>query len=177
MNNNENYEKLHNYFAEYVTINKEGLPPLFELYPQLVSSEDLSVEKRNRLHGVMLGALSKEFRYPEAEEVVASIEGDEIPWQTGYALGQFYINTRRYDIAAYFIENAIKNSTDEYAISELEKLAEDNRGRSEGTKKEYLPQKAEAREKYEAAMKAIGMDVTIPTCTPRPIKEEDYPNF
>lgn len=177
MNNNETYAKLQSYFEEYVEINKEGLPPLFELYPQLVGSDELSVEKKNRLHGVMLGALSKEFRYTEAEEVIASIEGDDLPWQTGYALGRFYINTRRYDIAAECIERAIRNTTDTYALSQLEDLKKDNTARNEGAKKEYLPQKAEAREKYEAAMKAIGMDVTIPTCTPKPIKEEDYPNF
>lgn len=177
MNNNEKYEKLKSYFEEYVEINKEGLPPLYELYPQLVISDELSVEKRNRLHGVMLGVLSKEFRYPEAEEVVASIEDDNLPWQTGYALGKFYINTRRYDIAEYFIKKTIEKTTDAYAIGQLEELLKENSARCEGTKKEYLPQKAEAREKYETAMKAIGMDVTIPACTPKPMKEEEYPSF
>ena len=95
-------------------IPKASRPWLYEIYTSLFSENSnnpnaLSEEEKNRVDGILLGALFMDYRYTEADEIAGRLlEKNELPWQVYYNLVDFFSKTRRYDEASESIEIAEK---------------------------------------------------------------------
>jgi DNA polymerase-3 subunit alpha (Gram-positive type) len=171
---------------------------LYEIYDVFKENEGLSVDEKNSVRGLMLGALYMDYRYEEADALAGKLlEQLSLPKQAFYSLADFFSRTRRYDEASEAIETARGlYADDSSAILELNKLAERNenyRDAETNGKKEYMPNPKEnkdiVRKAYVDFLASIGIDAELPPPTmggyidkdgrrskyPIPIPKDKYP--
>ena len=95
--------------GSYVNIPKASRPWFYETYEEIKDSDNLTEEEKNRLHGIALGAMFMDYDYFNADRIATELcEKDDIPWQAGCNLAEFYTTTRRYDIAEEVIADAVQ---------------------------------------------------------------------
>jgi DNA polymerase-3 subunit alpha (Gram-positive type) len=178
-------------------IPKASRPWLYEIYTSLFSENSnnpnaLSEEEKNRVDGILLGALFMDYRYTEADEIAGRLlEKNQLPWQVYYNLVDFFSKTRRYDEASESIEIAEKiYGSKSYIISNFSKLKEQNdkyRNAETDGKKEYMPNPKENRDEvkqiYIDFLASIGIEIEMSVSDksgsksryPVPIPKDQYP--
>ncbi len=78
------------------------------MYAHAQSSDELTRQEKNRLHGMALGAYYMDYMYPEAEEIANLLcKEEDLPWQVYVNLAKYYTTTRRYDTSDRLIEKAL----------------------------------------------------------------------
>ncbi len=178
------YQKIHSMVGEQSSVSKAYKAAFIEEYNKCVDKEGLTREENNRLKGLMLSTLYYDYRYFEANELAEQIADiEELPWQAISALADFFIKTRRYDVAESILTRAKENANGEKSeIDRYLKLEEDcqkYREKAEAGKKEYIPNPHEDKEKavnsYIEFMASLGIDVQKPVKVPKPIATDAYP--
>ena len=179
------YKRLLCVAAGSANVPKASRPWLYEIYETFKQTEGLSLEEKNRVRGLVLGALYMDYRYEEADMLAGKLlEQPMLPKQAFYNLADFLLKTRRYDEASDAIEAARRlYADDSSAISELNKLSSQNekyRDAETNGKKEYMPNPKEDKEAAQKAyvdfLASIGIDAEMPGCTPIPIPKDQYPS-
>lgn len=180
-------------------VPKASRPWLYEIYETFKKEEGLSSEEKNRVRGLVLGALYMDYRYEEADALAGRLlEQTVLPKQAFYNLADFFLKTRRYDEASDAIEAARKIYGSEAAVvAELDKLSAQNekyRDAETNGKKEYMPNPKEdkdaVRKAYVDFLASIGIDAEVPAPSgggytskdgrksryPIPIPKDQYPS-
>lgn len=179
-------------------VPKASRPWLYEIYEGFKEQEGLTPEERNRVRGLVLGALYMDYRYEEADALAGKLlEQPALPRQTFYNLADFFLKTRRYDEASDAIETAKRlYGDDSAAILALNRLSGQNetyRDAEANGKREYMPNPKEDRDAVRKAyidfLASIGINAEIPAPSagnytaadgrrsryPLPIPRDQYP--
>lgn len=161
---------------------------LYEVYEIFKKEDGLSLDEKNRVRGLLLGALYMDYRYEEADALAEKLlEQTTLPKQVFYNLAEFYSITRRYDEASDAIESARKiYGSETEVIEELAKLSAKNekyRDAETTGKKEYMPNPKEgkdaARKAYVDFLASIGIYASqdgSKSKYPTPIPKDQYPS-
>lgn len=170
--------------ASYIA--KNSRPWLYEMYEICKSQEGLSLMELNRIKGLVIDALYKDYMFLEAEELaVEIIQSEQLPKQVYLTLAEFYTKTRRYEAAEELLTEAKKLfPTEESSIKKLMEENEKQRERSNSGKQEYMPNpkehREEARRKYIDFLATLGIEAEVPkgkeSNIPKAIPKDQYPN-
>lgn len=170
-------------------VQKNSRPWLYETYAAIKDAEGLGVPEKNRVKGLVLGALFMDYRYEDAELLAGELlEEDNLPKQVYYNLADFYSKTRRYDEA----EDAMNAASELYGEEQTRilfgKIAENNRKYREkeaASKQQYMPNPKEdkeaARRAYVDFLASIGIEAEMPEVSvskrniPDKIPKDQYP--
>lgn len=192
------YMRLLSIAAGSANVPKASRPWLYEIYEVFKANEGLMLDEKNRVRGLILGALYMDYRYEEADALAGKLlEQTSLPKQAFFNLADFFLKTRRYDEASDAIETARKlYSDDTSAMFELNKLADQNekyRDAETNGKKEYMPNPKEdkdaVRKAYVDFLTSIGIEAEVPAPStggytskdgrkskyPIPIPKDQYP--
>ena len=172
-------------------VPKASRPWLYEVYEVLKKTPGLTTDEKNRIRGILLGALYMDYRYEEADTLAGRLlEQERLPVKAYYNLADFFLKTRRYDEAADAIGTARDNYGNEPGVAaELTKLSEQNEKYREAEangKKEYMPNPKEdkdaVRKAYVDFLASIGIEAEPPATSterksryPKPIPKDQYP--
>lgn len=177
--------------GEYAYIAKSSRSWLYKVYEICKETSGLSEMELNRVKGLVMDALYKDYRFMQAEEMAAEImQSEELPKQVYLTLAEFYTKTRRYDEADEILSDAEKIFAGEESMQmSIQKLSEDNakqREKADSGKPEYMPNPRENREEvrksYVEFLASIGIEAEIPEAgtksrmIPKPIPGDQYPN-
>ena len=154
----------------------------YGIYDSIRDVDGLSEDEKNRLAAIALGVKFMDYEYLEADKIASVLcISENIPWQACCNLAEFYTITRRYDLAEEVIEDALKRFSDNmFVVQTMQNRAAKNneqRGKAEAGKQEYLPNpkenRDEARKKYIDFLAAIGIEASLPSPGVRRKKEKD----
>lgn len=175
--------------GDMVSVPKASRQWLYDKYKVCKDSEKLSALEQNRVKGLVLDALYKDYYFEEAEDMaVKLVESEELPIQVYMTLGDFYTKTRRYEAAEEFLNEAKNHfSSDEAVLQGIQRLLEDNekqREKAENGKQEYMPNpkenRDEVRKRYVDFLAMLGIEAEVPvgkvSKVPKPIPRDQYPN-
>ena len=165
-------------------IGKNSRPWLYEVFDVCRNNKGLSAYELNRVKGLVLDALYKDYMFSEADEIVTELmESDELPELVYSTVADFYIKTRRYDEAEEILSKAMRLFGDnQKAVAGYKKLAEENdKRRSVGP--EYMPSskenKEEIQKKYLDFLATLGIEAELPVSgsrkVPKAIPRDQYP--
>lgn len=177
------YRRMLCWAGEAPYISKNFREWLYGAYKICKECEGLSETEMNRVKGLVLDALYKDYYFEEAEKLANEImKCSELPKQVYMTLADFYTKTRRYDMADKFLSE-LQNQfgQDEREIQNLINGNNKQRENANLGKKEYIPNprenKEEARKKYVDFMASIGIEVEAPKTGKRvkPIPKDQYP--
>ncbi len=157
---------------------------------ELLKSNKLTAEQKQLTDALRLTSCIYNYDYEEAEKSAERLYANgNFTVDTVLKLSDYYIKTRRYDIAERILNEMIVVCADEYHIKLLKNNLDDSQKRNCNKKAEYLPKGQENIQRYISFMNGIGIDVTIPekktrtfseTGTeryPEPVSAADYPEF
>lgn len=153
---------------------------LLDIYSKIIVSDGLTLDEKNRIRGLVISAYIADYRYYEAEEMVCELtQYDNLPSQVYYTLGDFYIKTRRYDMAEKVLNDGLLlyENIPEVKLK-MSELLEDSKKRRNGCKsgkKEYMPSSKTAKSKYIEFLTSIDIPVVLPDSVPKPIPKAEYP--
>ncbi|MCI8520298.1 MAG: hypothetical protein HFE50_02255 [Clostridia bacterium] len=155
---------------------------LLDLHSKIIDSNGLNQDEKNKIRGLAMSAYIADYRYAEAEQLASELtQYDNLPYQAYYTLGDFYIKTRRYDIAERVLNDGLllyeNIPTAKLKINELLMDSQSRRNSDKNGKKEYMPASKEARVKYVNFLTSINIDVELPVSKPKPIAKDKYPDF
>ena len=168
-------------------VPKASRPWFYDLYRSVIRDPGLSEAERNRLHGIALGANYMDYAYQEADKIAAELyASNEIPWQGYYNLAEFYITTRRYELADEVISECLQRyGDDDFIVRTMNSRAETNakqRDKAIAGKQEFLPNpkenRDEARKNYIDFLASLGIEATVPAPAKRArnvIPRDQYP--
>ena len=171
----------------YLSVSKQRRGELYQLYQNTEDADSLSLEERNRLHGLALAAYYMDYEYDMAEDIASVLyASDALPWQAAINLADYYTITRRYDLAEAVLNDCWQNySQDPSAQSAIKEKTDKNAKQKEKAaagKQQYLPNPQESKEfirkKYIDFLSSIGIDATISAPAKRPsqvIPRDQYP--
>lgn len=177
--------------GESAYIAKNSRNWLCETYEICKNTHGLSEMELNRVKGLVMDALYKDYLFARAEEMAAEImQSEELPKQAYLTLAEFYTKTRRYDEADEILSDAGKIFAGEESMQvSIRNLAEDNakqREKADSGKQEYMPNpkenRDEVRKNYVEFLASIGIEAEIPVAgtktrkAPKPIPKDQYPN-
>ena len=151
-----------------------------DIYSKIIVSDGLTLDEKNRIRGLVISAYIADYRYYEAEEMVCELtQYDNLPSQVYYTLGDFYIKTRRYDMAEKVLNDGLLlyENIPEVKLK-MSELLEDSKKRRNGCKsgkKEYMPSSKTAKSKYIEFLTSIDIPVVLPDSVPKPIPKAEYP--
>ncbi len=126
--------------------------------------EGISDDEKVLVYVAYLYCLYDDHRYPEAEKVAGLIhEKGKFTYSESYYLAEYYMRTRRYDIAVKLLENAISDCEKPFLRPKLEKLLFDTKqrqlGKENNGRSDYAPKSPEDKEKYYGFMETLGIAV------------------
>ena len=179
------YRRIQSKVGKSPYIKKDSREWLYKQYNICKSNEGLSNYELNRVKGLVLDSLFKEYKYFEAEDLAGEIlESDDLPIQVYETLIEYYNKTRRYDEAEELLNEVKKSFKGELSFN-FKKLEDDNnkyRKKAESGQKEYMPNpkenKDEARKRYVEFLATLGIDEEVPESrkkAPKPIPNDEYP--
>ena len=173
------YVKIRTIVGNYKTFPKESRAWLYQTAPACFEGGLTATEENNMLSW-LLSAKVGDYAYPEAEMYAEKLLIAHKKNVFHYsALIDYYIKTRRNDLAASLIKEARPLCKTDAETEALQKLAAENEKRRQ---KPYLPapkeNKEAAQESYKAFLATLGIDVQTQTDIKKakePIPREDYP--
>ena len=185
------YRRILGMVGDSTAIAKNSRPWLYEAYDVCKKVGGLSEYELNRIKGLVLDALYKDYMFAEADELATDImESDNLPKQVYFTVADFYTKTRRYDEADEILSEANKLfGNDQAAVAGIKKLADDNnkqREKAESGKQEYMPNPKEdkdvIRKKYVDFLATLGIEAEVPATGsrssrgPKAIPRDQYPD-
>lgn len=168
-------------------IPKNSRPWFYDIYANIRDSDALTCEEKQRLKGIALGACYMDYGYEQAEEIAEALSDEEnMPWQAYSVLAEYYITTRRYELADRVIAEAVRlYGQDPSVVQVLHSLSEKSerqRRKAAAGKQEYLPNPKENRDavrmRYIDFLSSIGIEASRPVpakVVPKPIPRDEYP--
>ena len=183
------YRQILSFCGANANVQKYNRPWLYKTYEKIGAKEGLTSMEKNRIKGIVLGALFLDYRYEDADLLAGELlEEEELPVQAYYNLADFYSKTRRYDEAEDAINAAKIRYGEEQTSSFFGKILASNqkyREKEATGKQQYMPNPNENREEAKRAyvdyMASIGINVELPASTisrkniPEPIPRDLYP--
>jgi DNA polymerase-3 subunit alpha (Gram-positive type) len=172
-----------------INVRKDKREWLYEVYEQIKDTDGLSSDELLRIKGLVLGALFMDYRYEEAEALASELMEHENLHKYVYCnLADFYIKTRRYDVAVDIIDTINELYSDDiYIKSSLVRLKGDYdrylNNKAKG-KEEFMPKPKENKEQAQKAyidlLESIGIEYTksisqAKNKEPVPIPKDQYP--
>lgn len=148
-----------------------------------LESDLINDKEKNIIKTLLLDAYYKNYQFENAEDIADNLKDEEIDELSLYTLSDYYICTRRYDLAQKLLNkaNTICQNED-IKISINNKITEcevRKNGKENGGKAPYLPAQTENKILYQQFMQSIGIEVELPkirTKAPDKIAISDYPN-
>lgn len=147
-----------------------------------LESDLISNKDKNIIKTLLLDTYYKNYLFDNAESIAETLKDEMLDELSLFVLGDYYMITRRYDIAENLLENAIMICHDEtvmnYLTDKLVDCMERKKGRLNGGKAEYMPSSNENKRKYRAFMKTLNKEVEIPVereKAPEKISKSNYP--
>lgn len=93
----------------YEYVSKNSREWLYSIYKQIIDSDKLSENEKNRVRGLVMSAYVMDYRYAEADEMASALMTyDELPCYCYYTLADFYTKTRRYMEAEEVLTEAME---------------------------------------------------------------------
>ena len=167
---------------KYYRVPKINQNYLLENAYVCLESELISNKDKNIIKTLLLDTYYKNYLFENAESIAETLKDEMLDELSLYALGDYYMITRRYDIAESLLENAIMICHDEttmnYLTDKLVDCTERKKGRLNGGKAEYMPSSNENKRKYRAFMKTLNKEVELPVereQAPEKITKSNYP--
>lgn len=141
-----------------------------------LNSELLSKDEKNILRTLLLDIYYKIYQYEKAEEIANELLNEELNEISLYSLGEYYIYTRRYEIAERLLTDGIVICKDNYMFEKLYEKITECKERKDKIKTQYMPSTIENKNSYIKFMKSIGIEINITINKQPPNKElENYP--
>jgi len=183
------YWQIMSFAGTGANVQKNIRPWLYETNGKMAAMSGLTPFEKNRIKGMVLGALFMDYRYEEADLVAGELlESGNLPTQAYYNLIDFYSKTRRYDEADDAVAAATELYGKETTTTLFRDLVNQNQKYREAEvngKKEYMPNpkenKEEARKSYVDFLDSIGIEAEIPVAAlskrkiPQAIPRDQYP--
>ena len=184
------YRRILGIVGDSAYIAKNSRPWLYEAYEVCKTVDGLSEYELNRIKGLVLDALYKDYMFAEADELATDImESDKLPKQVYFTVADFYTKTRRYDEVDDILSEAEKLfGDDQGAMAGIKKLTDENnkqREKAESGKQEYMPNPKEDRDairkKYVDFLATLGIEAEVPVAGsrssrgPKAIPKDQYP--
>lgn len=166
---------------KYYRVPKINQNYLLENAYVCLESDLIGNKEKNIIKTLLLETYYKNYLFDNAESIAEDLKDEMLDELSLYTLGDYYMITRRYDIAESLLENAIMICHDESTMNFLtDKLVDCNerrKGRLNGGKAEYMPASNENKKKYKEFMKTLNkeIDVVIREKAPEKISKNDYP--
>lgn len=173
--------KIYSLIGEYFSVTKKYKEDFHKLALIYLNDERAENIKKNRIKGLLLDEYCKNYEYDKAESLAVELIEEEIPIQTAYILGDFYIKTRRYDLTRKIATEALDTEKGKMNEEKFLKLLDEadarEKGKEAGGKTPYMPNKREAKELYVKFMNEIGLgeSITLPQYSMDCIPRADYP--
>lgn len=161
-------------------IKKNSRSWLYEKYDVCKNMEGLSEYELNRIKGIVLDALYKDYMFAEADELMTDIlKSDNLPKQVYFTVADYYTKTRRYDEADEILSEAKKLFGGEQdAVARINELTENN---NKHRVKPYIPNSKENKAKYVDFLTTLGIKAEVPVAGsrssrgPKAIPRDQYP--
>ena len=177
------YRKILSLSGNTCNVSKSSRPWLYEVYDLCKDAEGLSEMEQNRIRGLVVDALYKDYDFEKADELASkSLESEDLPKQVYITLADFYTITRRYGETDKILREALTAfPNDSYVEKNVKEFSDKNEKRREAAKKgkrEYVPQPEEAKQKYAdfLASRGINAEINVRTVSvPEAIPKDQYP--
>lgn len=185
------YRKILGLACNSCGVPKNSRKWLYRVYESCKNSDGLSETERNRIRGLVIDALYKDYEYKAADKMAAeTMSMEALPKQVYLTVADLYTITRRYDEADELLSTAAKIfENDDDAVRRIREASENNgkyREKAAAGKKEYMPNpkenKEEIRQRYVDFVTSIGKEVKEPVSTGRSgknheaIPKDQYPD-
>lgn len=168
-------------------VPKDSRPWLYEINKQISGMEGLTGMEKNRIKGIVLGALFMDYQYEAADNLAGELlEEEELPRQAYYNLADFYSKTRRYDEADDAMDAAEKlyGIKKEILFGEVFEKNQKYREAEANGNRQYIPNPKENKETVRKAyidyLASIGIEaeLTAPPKRKEPvaIPKDQYPS-
>lgn len=145
-----------------------------------LESNEISNKEKNIIKALLLDTYYKNHQYEYAETIAVNLKEQDLDDLSLYNLGNYYIHTRRYDLAIELLNKAmIICQNEDIKVSINNRITEcEERINGNSKRKQYLPSEQENRIIYSEFMKSIGIEIELPkekTKAPGDIDINDYP--
>lgn len=145
-----------------------------------LESNEISNKEKNIIKALLLDTYYKNHQYESAENIAVNLKKQDLDDLSLYNLGNYYIHTRRYDIALELLNKAmIICQNEDIKVSINNRITEcEERINGNSKRKQYLPSEQENRIIYNEFMKSIGIEIELPKEKPKApgdININDYP--
>ena len=155
---------------------------LIENAPICLNSDIINNNEKNIIKTSLLDAYYKNYQYENAEKIANILKKEELDYLSLYTLSDYYICTRRYELAKYLLNKAIticQNENTKTSINnKIIECESREKGKENGGKAPYLPAQLENKIKYKEFMHSIGIEVELQKTrskAPDAISIDDYP--
>lgn len=176
--------KIYSLIGEFFSVTKKYKESFNQLARVYLKEDGAESIKKNRIKGLLLDEYCRNYKYGEAERLASElIIETEIPIQTAYILGDFYMKTRRYDITKKIVREVLDTEQGRIYEEKFLKLSDEadarEKGKQSGGKAPYIPNKREVKELYLKFMEEIGLGEGIISSKGQSksgcISREEYP--
>lgn len=176
--------KIYSLIGEFFSVTKKYKETFHQLAQVYLKEDGADSIKKNRIKGLLLDEYCKEYEYDKAESLASElIMETEIPIQTAYILGDFYMKTRRYDLTRKIVGEVLETQQGKIYEEKILKLLDETnareKGKRAGGKTAYIPNKREGKELYIKFMEEIGLGERIKLSKGQSksecISREEYP--
>lgn len=145
-----------------------------------LESNEISNKEKNIIKALLLDTYYKNHQYEYAETIAVNLKEQDLDDLSLYNLGNYYIHTRRYDLAIELLNKAmIICQNEDIKVSINNRITEcEERINGNSKRKQYLPSEQENRIIYNEFMKSIGIEIELPKEKPKApgdININDYP--
>lgn len=145
-----------------------------------LESNEISNKEKNIIKALLLDTYYKNHQYEYAETIAVNLKKQDLDDLSLYNLGNYYIHTRRYDLAIELLNKAmIICQNEDIKVSINNRITEcEERINGNSKRKQYLPSEQENRIIYSEFMKSIGIEIELPKEKPKApgdIDINDYP--
>lgn len=169
-------------------IRKNDVDVFLDIAQIAIKSEDITIEKKNRIRGLLLDVYTNMHNYFDAESIASFLLNEtELSKYAIHSMIVFYVRTRRYVFAEKLAKTFLDNNINDSYYGVIDKEYSDLKKRREGAYKEYVPL-GENAEKYFAFLETLGFK-NEKTCLkeetvkvykktrgiPKPIPRDKYP--
>lgn len=155
--------------------NKNSMPKnkrewLYSVEKECLESKELDEDKKDRIKSLLVDALYKDYKYDKAEQIATELKNkNNLENSILFILADYYIITRRYDIAENLLITITQNAGIEEKENTLTKINECT-GRKTGEIRQYFPQLQANRIKYIEFMNKLGIEVTTSSTSNKAVK-------
>ena len=170
------YYQIISNFNKFYSISKDKRDWLIEKASICYVSDDLNNLEKNKIKCSVMEAYYRNYDFEKADLIASElINNDDIDYTILYQLGDFYITTRRYEVANSLLNKALLLCHDDSFKVTINNKLDNGLSRANGDILEYLPTTFENQLQYKDFMEKIGINIRIKEKAPKKISKEDYP--